>query len=145
MTPEQKDLVRESWALVLPIADDAAALFYGRLFEIDPATRPLFAAVRPEEQRRKLMLALDAAVRGLDQLDALVPVIEALGRRHVGYGVTEAQYDSVGAALLWTLENGLGAAWTPATAEAWAAAYALLSGVMRGAARELAAPAQAAA
>ncbi len=145
MTPEQKDLVRESWVQVLPIADAAAALFYGRLFEIDPATPALFAAVRPEEQRRKLMLALDAAVRGLDGLEALVPVIEALGRRHVGYGVTEAQYDSVGAALLWTLEKGLGAAWTPATAEAWAAAYALLSGIMRRAARELAAPTRAAA
>jgi hemoglobin-like flavoprotein len=136
MTPQQKGIVGETWTRVLPIADTAAALFYGRLFEIDPGTRPLFAAVRPEVQRRKLMLALDAAVRGLDNLGALVPMIEALGRRHVGYGVTEAHYDSVGAALLWTLEKGLGAAWTAEAASAWAEAYALLSGVMRRAARE---------
>ncbi len=137
MTPQQKDLVRGTWEQVLPIADTAAALFYGRLFEIDPSTRPLFAAVRPEDQRRKLMLALNAAVRGLDDLGALVPVIEGLGRRHVGYGVTEAHYESVGAALLWTLGTGLGAAWTADAASAWTEAYELLSGVMRRAARDV--------
>jgi hemoglobin-like flavoprotein len=134
MTPDSKITVKRSWALVLPIADAAAVLFYNRLFEIDPSTRPLFAHTNPAEQRRKLMLALNLAVEGLDDLDRLVPVIEGLGRRHVAYGVTDGHYHSVGVALLWTLEQGLGAVWTKEMATAWTEAYALLSGVMRQAA-----------
>jgi hemoglobin-like flavoprotein len=136
MTPEQKRLVRESWTQVQPIADTAARLFYDRLFETDPGARALFAGTDLAEQRRKLMLAITMAVGALDSLDALVPVIEGLGRRHAGYGVEDRHYESVGAALLWTLERGLGAAWTPALAAAWAETYALLSGVMRRAAAQ---------
>jgi len=136
MTPEQKDILRDTWQSVRPIADQAAQLFYDRLFEIDPDARPLFARAAMPEQRARLMEAIGLVIDKLDELDLLVPTIEALGRRHAGYGVTDAHYDSVGAALLWTLEQGLGPAWTPGAAEAWAAAYSLLADTMRRAAAE---------
>jgi hemoglobin-like flavoprotein len=133
MTPEQKQLVRETWKQAAPIGDAAADMFYGRLFETDPTTRKLFQATDMAAQRKKLLQTLSFAIRGLDDLDALVSKVEDLGRRHAGYGVTDAHYDSVGAALLWTLEQGLGRAWTPAVASAWTEVYALLSGIMRNA------------
>lgn len=136
MTPEQNEIVQETWSRVSPIADTAAKLFYDRLFEIDPTTRPLFKAENLPEQRRKLMQTLDQLVRGLDRLDDLVPVIEELGRRHVRYGVRDDHYDTVGAALLWTLEQGLGAHWTPEAQAAWTEIYTLTAGVMRNAASE---------
>jgi nitric oxide dioxygenase len=135
MTPSQAALVRESWAKVVPIADVAAKLFYHRLFEVDPVLRALFGNADPAEQRRKLMATLAVAVRGLDNLEALVPAVQDLGRRHVGYGVADAHYAIVGGALLWTLQQGLGEAWSPEVAAAWAETYELLSGVMRDAAR----------
>ena len=138
MNQDQKDVVRETWALVTPIADTAATLFYDRLFEIDPTTRPLFHDDRMAEQRRKLMQTLDQLVRGLDSLETLTPAIEDLGRRHVRYGVRDAHYDSVGAALLWTLEQGLGARWTSEARDAWRAVYGLTAGVMQQAARDAA-------
>lgn len=134
MSPDQKVLVQETWRQVVPIADTAASLFYGRLFVIDPSTRPLFAGVDLEKQRQKLIHVLNVVVGALDRIEELVPTIADLGRRHVGYGVSDAHYDSVGEALLWTLEQGLGNAWTAEVKAAWAAAYALLSGVMREAA-----------
>lgn len=135
MTPEQKAIVQESWVQVAPIADQAAELFYGRLFEIDPSARALFKDTDMATQRGRLMEMLGAAVRSLDHLETLLPAVEDLGRRHVGYGVADRHYDSVGAALLWTLEQGLGAAWTNETADTWGTAYAVLSGVMRSAAK----------
>jgi hemoglobin-like flavoprotein len=134
MTPEQKQLVRDTWKQVAPIADAAADMFYRRLFEIDPTTRGLFRATDMVAQRKKLLQTLAFAISGLDNLDALVSKVEDLGRRHAGYGVADAHYDSVGAALLWTLEQGLGHAWTPAVASAWTEVYGLLSGIMRNAA-----------
>jgi hemoglobin-like flavoprotein len=134
MSPDQKALVQETWHQIAPIADTAASLFYGRLFVIDPSTRPLFAGVDLEKQRQKLIHVLNVVVGALDRIEELVPTIADLGRRHVGYGVRDAHYDSVGEALLWTLEQGLGNAWTAEVKAAWAAAYALLSGVMREAA-----------
>ena len=133
MTPEQKRLVRDTWRQVAPVADGAAGMFYHRLFEIDPTTRKLFRATEMVAQRKKLVQTLAFAIGGLDNLDALVSKVEDLGRRHAGYGVTDAQYDSAGAALLWTLEQGLGHAWTPAVAAAWTEVYQLLSGIMRNA------------
>ena len=133
MTPEQKRLVRDTWKQLAPVADAAAAMFYHRLFEIDPSTRELFRATNMVVQRKKLLQTLAFAIGGLDNLDALVAKVEDLGRRHAGYGVTDAHYDSVGAALLWTLEQGLGQAWTPPVAAAWAEVYRLLSGTMRNA------------
>ena len=135
VTERQKALVQQSFAAVAPIADDAAVLFYGRLFELDPSLKKMFRGDMAE-QRKKLMQMLTAAVKGLDHLDKLVPVVKDLGRRHTGYGVTDAHYDTVGAALLWTLGQGLGDAFTPETEASWVAVYGLLAGVMKEAANE---------
>src|SRR5262245_48752938 len=123
MIPEQKRLVENSWKQVAPIADAAAKIFYLRLFEIDPSARKLFRATDMVAQRKKLLQTLSFAISGLGDLDALASKVEDLGRRHAGYGVTDAHYESVGAALLWTLEQGLGQAWTPAVAAAWTELY----------------------
>jgi hemoglobin-like flavoprotein len=138
MTPKQKSLVQNSFAQVAPIAETAAALFYARLFELDPALRPLFTT-DIEEQGRKLMQMLAIAVAGLDDLDTLVPAVRALGKRHVGYGVRDDHYDTVGTALLWTLETGLGGAFTFEVREAWTTVYTILADTMKsGAAQSLA-------
>jgi len=136
MSPEQKILVKNSWQKLAPMADTAASLFYERLFAIDATIRALFKTTNLTEQRRKLIQALALVVNGLDNLDALVPAIADLGRRHAQYGVKEGQYDTVGAALLWTLEQGLGSGWTPEVKAAWSGAYTLVADVMRGAACE---------
>jgi len=135
VTPTQKTLVQETFDSIAPIADDAAALFYRRLFELDPSLRAMFRGDM-SEQRRKLMNMLGAAVKGLDRLEQLVPVVQDLGRKHTGYGVEDRHYDTVGAALLWTLEKGLGSGFTPEVKEAWAAVYGLLASTMQTAARE---------
>jgi len=135
LTAAQKTLVQTSFATIVPIADDAAALFYQRLFELDPSLQAMFRGSMIE-QRKKLMQMLTAAVKGLDRLEQLVPVVQDLGRRHANYGVAEAHYDTVGAALLWTLEMGLGTAFTAETREAWTAVYGLLATTMKDAARE---------
>ena len=134
MTPEQIALVRATWTQIVPIADAAAQQFYNRLFEIDASTHVLFGTSDMPAQRKKLVQTLAAAVGSLDKLDSLRPTVEDLGRRHAGYGVTDRHYDSVGTALLWTLERGLGRDWTPATAGAWTAVYGLLANIMRNAA-----------
>ncbi|HSK94057.1 MAG TPA: globin family protein [Candidatus Angelobacter sp.] len=136
MTPTEIDLIRGSWRSVEPIADVAATLFYDRLFELDPAVRRLFRRTDMESQRRNLMQTLTVVVKGIDRLDDLVPAVQALGRRHAGYGVRAEHYDTVGAALLWTLEAGLGEALTTDTRDAWAAAYGTLASVMIAAAGE---------
>jgi hemoglobin-like flavoprotein len=133
MTPEQISLVQHSFQKVLPIADQAAALFYERLFAIDPSAKALFHNDM-REQGRKLMGMLHLAVEGLNSLEKIVPTLEAMGVRHASYGVTDGQYESVGAALLWTLEQGLGPAFTPEVKDAWAATYTLLADTMRRAA-----------
>jgi hemoglobin-like flavoprotein len=133
MTPHEIELVQSSFAKVEPIADTAAQLFYARLFEIAPAVKPLFHNDMAE-QRRKLMTALGVVVKGLTNLQAVVPVAQALAVRHVAYGVKAADYAPVGEALLWTLQQGLGEAYTPEVATAWTTAYQTLSGVMIAAA-----------
>jgi hemoglobin-like flavoprotein len=136
MTPHQKRLVQTSFAQVAPIAETAAALFYAKLFELDPSLRPMFTADL-KEQGRKLMQMLAVAMRGLDNLEALVPAVRALGQRHAGYGVRDEDYGTVAVALLATLELGLGEAFTPAVREAWATVYWLLADTMQaGAAGE---------
>jgi len=137
MTPEQKDLVQYTFKEVLPIADTAAKLFYGKLFELDPELEPLFKGDM-EEQGRKLMQMISAAVNGLDDLDSIVPAVEQLGKRHVGYGVKDEHYDTVAAALLWTLEQGLGTAFTPDAKEAWTVVYGILANTMKSAAAQAA-------
>ena len=128
-------LVRASFAKVLPIKDAAADLFYDRLFEIAPQLRPMFPSDL-DEQKKKLMAMLGTAVSGLSRLDTLMPAVRALGRRHAGYGVKPQHFTPVGAALLWTLEKGLGAAFTPEVKDAWATAYIVLSTTMIDAANE---------
>ena len=135
LTNHQKTLVQGTFSSIATIADDAAILFYQRLFELDPSLRPMFRGDMAE-QRKKLMQMITAAVKGLDRLDQLVPVVQSLGRRHVGYGVNDSHYDTVGEALLWTLEAGLGKAFTPEVKEAWAAVYGLLANTMKDAARD---------
>lgn len=135
MTPQQVARVQETWEMVVPIQDTAADLFYGKLFEIDSSLRPLF----PEdmaEQKKKLMTMITTAVRGLTKLDQIVPAVQALGRRHNDYKVTPAMYDAVGAALLDTLEKGLGDQWDEPTKEAWTLTYGTLAKVMIDAAEE---------
>ena len=126
-------LVQESFTKVEPIADTAAELFYDRLFELDGGLKPLFHSDL-EEQGRLLMQMVGAAVDHLTDLDTLVPIVQRLGARHKVYGVEPSHYDTVGQALLWTLEQGLGDHFTPEVASAWANAYGLLSGVMMEAA-----------
>jgi hemoglobin-like flavoprotein len=132
MTPSQINLVQQSWLKVLPISEQAAELFYGKLFELDPSVRGLFKSDL-KEQGRKLMNMIHVAVNGLSQLDALAPAVQDLGRRHVRYGVTDANYTTVGTALLWTLQHGLGAAFTAEVREAWGTAYGILADTMKAA------------
>jgi hemoglobin-like flavoprotein len=136
VTPNQINLIRASWAKVEPIADTAAGLFYGRLFDLDPTIRPLFAHADIDKQGKVLMQTLTVVVKSLDKLDTIVPAVQALGRRHAGYGVREADYGTVGAALLWTLEQGLGPAFDDDTRQAWTIAYQTLAGVMLEAAEQ---------
>jgi hemoglobin-like flavoprotein len=139
MTPEQVTMVQESFKKVVPIAGTAADLFYGRLFEIAPEVRPLF----PEdlrEQKKKLIGMLATAVTNLHQVDKIMTAVQDLGRRHVAYGVTDKQYEPVGAALLWTLEKGLGDEFTPPLKAAWTETYMTLAGVMQNAAAGASAP-----
>lgn len=130
MTPQQIDLVQQSFARVQPIAETAAELFYDRLFTLDPSLRAMFRGDM-KQQGRMLMSVLGIAVNGLRNLDTLAPVVRKLGARHVGYGVTTEHYQTVGSALLWTLEQGLGAFFTPPVRDAWATAYELLATVMQ--------------
>lgn len=138
MTPEQIVLVQESFKPVIEIKDQAADLFYARLFEEDPSLEALFPDDM-SEQKKKLMATIATVVGSLDKLEDIVPIVEELGVRHNGYGVKPQHYDTVGSALLWTLEQGLGEAFTPDVRDAWAAAYTVLAETMKAAAEEAAA------
>jgi hemoglobin-like flavoprotein len=129
MTPEQVKLVQQSFSKVAPISDQAANLFYDRLFEVAPQVKAMFP---PDltEQRRKLMATLAVVVNGLSDLPSVLPAASALAKRHVAYGAKPEHYPVVGAALLWTLEKGLGDGWTADVANAWTTAYGTLSGFM---------------
>jgi len=131
----QIELVQRTFAVVAPIADDVAALFYRRLFEIDPSLQSMFKGDMAA-QRRKLMVMLTAAVKGLPRLDRLVPVLQDLGRRHADYGVIDSHYETVGNALLWTLEKGLGPDFTPEVRDAWTTVYGVLATTMKAGAEE---------
>jgi hemoglobin-like flavoprotein len=133
MTPQQILLVQTTWQKVLPIGDTAAEMFYAKLFAMDPAVRALFKGDM-KEQGKKLMTMINTAVRALDSLDTIVPAVQALGRRHAGYGVKPQHYATVGAALLWTLEQGLGEVFTADAKQAWTETYGLLATTMQQAA-----------
>lgn len=130
MDAKQISQVQSTWRMVLPISEKAADLFYDRLFEVDPSTKVLFKGGM-KTQGRMLMDMITAAVNGLNDLDGLVPKVQGLGRRHRDYGVQERHYDSVALALLWTLEQGLGDAFTTEVKTAWTETYTLLAGVMK--------------
>jgi hemoglobin-like flavoprotein len=130
MNSEQINLVQSTFAEVRPIAAAAAELFYERLFVLNPSLRSMFKGDMVH-QGRMLMAMLNSAVNGLTNLNAMVPVVRQLGARHAGYGVRDEHYISVGSALLWTLEQGLGEKFTPEVREAWTAVYELLAGVMQ--------------
>ena len=137
MTPKQIQLVQESFAKVVPIADKAAEIFYAKLFELDPSLKALFKG-DITEQGKKLMTMISSAVGGLNHLDKIVPVVQDLGRRHVSYGVTSDHYETVASALLYTLEVGLGKAWTNDVKDAWIEVYMLLAKTMKEAAYQAA-------
>jgi len=138
MEQGDKELVQQTFSAVAPRADEAAAMFYNRLFEIAPTVRPLFKADL-KDQGKKLMKMLATAVAGLDNLNALVPAVQELGKRHIDYGVKAEHYPPVGEALLWTLGQALGDDWTPETAAAWTNVYGVLSDTMIEAAYPVAA------
>lgn len=135
MTPEQIKLVQTSWEKVKPISEQAAELFYGRLFTLDPSLKSLFKGDM-KEQGKKLMATLNLAVTSLTKLETILPAVEDLGRRHVQYGVPDESYATVGEALLWTLGQGLGDDFTSEVEAAWAETYTTLSSVMLNAASE---------
>lgn len=129
MRSEQIVVVRKTFAKIQPISDNAAEMFYQHLFEMYPSLRPLFKRDM-KKQGRMLMQMIDFAVKGLDDPETILPTIQALGKRHIGYGVKEEYYDTVGKALLWTLEQGLGSDFTQEAKEAWGEAYKLLASAM---------------
>lgn len=136
LTPETAYLIRRSWADVVPIAETAAGLFYQRLFTLDPSLSGHFADTDMNAQHTKLVAAISAVVDAADDLQSVIPTLQALGARHAGYGVTSAHYDTVGSALLWTLEQGLGPAFTAEVRAAWTVAYALIAAVMHQAGKD---------
>jgi hemoglobin-like flavoprotein len=135
MTPKQIALVQASWKQVQPIADQAAALFYSRLFTLEPSVKRLFKGDM-QEQGRKLMQMISVAVNSLARLESIVPAVRALGRRHAGYGVEPRHYVLVESALVWTLEQGLGKDFTEEVEDAWRTAYRVLATTMQQATRE---------
>ena len=135
MTPQQIELVKKTWVMVVPIADTAAELFYGRLFELEPSYRAMFKHDMAE-QGKKLMKTINIAVEALDDVEPLVPTLKQMGADHAGYGVVDRDYNVVGAALLWTLEQGLGEVFTDEVKNAWAAVYEVLANTMKSGAAE---------
>ncbi len=130
------ELVQGTFKKVVPIADKAAEIFYAKLFELDPKLKPLFKGDM-KEQGAKLMSMIGTAVNGLTNLEAIVPAVQNLGRNHVGYGVKDSHYDTVGTALIYTLETGLGDAFTPDVKDAWVEVYTVLATTMKDAASEV--------
>ncbi|MEM7115134.1 MAG: globin family protein [Chloroflexota bacterium] len=135
MNAYQKQLVQRSFHHIVPIADQFANLFYGRLFELDPALRALFNGDM-DQQGLKLTTTLQIALSSLDDFDKIVPALQKMGRSHAEYGVQAAHYDTVGSALLWALEQALGEAFTAETEQAWISVYSLLADTMKHAANE---------
>lgn len=127
--PDTIHQVQASWAQVLPMAQQAALIFYDQLFTLDPSLRPLFTGDM-QAQGTRLMQMIGAAVGQLKRLDTLVPVLQGLGQRHAGYGVVQAHYTLVGTALLATLSKGLGPDFTAQVEAAWIEVYGVMSTVM---------------
>src|SRR4051812_42092052 len=135
MTPREISLVKASFQKVAPIADQAAAIFYARLFELDPSLRTLFHGDMAD-QGRKLMQAIGLAVNELERAEALAPMVRELGMRQASYHVRDEHYDTVGEALLWTLSKVIGPDFTAEMQAAWARTYWLLAEIMKAGARD---------
>jgi hemoglobin-like flavoprotein len=135
VTPQQVELVKKTWVMVVPISDKAAELFYGRLFELEPEYKAMFKGDMMD-QGKKLMKTINIAVESLDDVEPLIPTLKQMGADHAGYGVKERDYNVVGASLLWTLEKGLGDAFTDEVKNAWGAVYEVLASVMKEGAAE---------
>lgn len=133
MTPEQIEIVKANFIQIAPLADEVAAEFYERLFQLDPALRPLFQEDLTE-QKKKLMMMLKFAVGTLDRMEVFEPALAELGRKHVAYGVKETHYETVGAALILTLREMLGVNLTERLEAAWIVAYQRIAGIMQRAA-----------
>lgn len=136
MNPTTIHDVQRTFDLITPIADNAASLFYSKLFELDPSLKAMFKSDM-SEQRKKLMQILGVAVSSLSNLNAIVPAVQDLGRRHVQYGVQPQHYNTVAQAILWMLEQTLGAAFTPAVKQSWTEVYTILADTMIAAANEV--------
>jgi len=133
LNSSQIALVKNSWLQAMEASSHAGPIFFKKLFELDPSLEPLFK-IPLDEQVDKLFSTINLAVRGLNDLASVTPIIARLGKRHVKYGVKDEHYDTVGTALLWTLEESLGGVFTPDTKEAWRATYTILANVMKDAA-----------
>ena len=133
MNPEQIEMIKTSWAKVMPISETAAEIFYAKLFELDPELKSLFKGDM-KDQGRKLMAMINTAVNGLDNLEGIVPAVQDLGKRHVDYGVKDKDYDTVGTALISTLAIGLEDYFTDDIKDAWITVYTVLSTTMKDAA-----------
>jgi len=131
LTPDHAALVRASWPAIAAKADTLTTSFYAHLFEIDDSAAMLFADVDMAAQRRKLVQSLGIVVQSVDDLDRLLPVLAALGKRHTTYGIEDRHFDSVGQALLMAFATTLGAGFTREIHDAWSEAYALIAAVMR--------------
>ena len=136
MTPEQKQLIRESFPAIREMAGPVSLLFYGRLFALEPALRPMFRQ-DIELQGRKLMDMLTAVVDNLDQFEGLAPTLRALGQKHAGYGVRPEHYQTVARALMWALGQALGTQFYPELRSAWLAIIEAVSLSMKKGAAEL--------
>lgn len=136
MKEEQIKVLRKSWSQVTPLGDAAAELFYDRLFKIDPGAQSLFGGTNFSQQYRNLLQAINYVVQNVDKVDVLMPVLSGLGQRHATYGVRDEHYDSVGEALIWTLEQGLGDQWSAEVRDVWCDAYNTVSTVMKHAAND---------
>ena len=133
LNESQIDLIQSTWKMILPVKEQTAELFYRKLFQIDPSTKPLFKGDM-KAQGDKLITSLNLVVSSLKNLDHVVPALQDMGKRHVDYGVQAEHYESVGNALLWTFEQGLGEDFTDEAKQAWATAYGLVASVMKNAA-----------
>jgi hemoglobin-like flavoprotein len=137
LTGHQQQLIRTSFEDLLRAQETAAALFYGRLSTLDPELGVLF---KDQMKEQSLMAVMGKVVDNSRCLSGLFPALRALGRRQDGYGVVDRDYDTVAAALIWTLKQGLGAGFTAETREAWTVCYRILSDEMKFAASESKAP-----
>lgn len=131
ISPQQANLAKKAFVRIAPVSDMLGALFYARLFELDPALRPLFK-VDLEEQAHSLMTMLGLCVEGLDEKEELIYALHNLGTRHAEYGVKARDYDTVRAAFLWILKEGIGTEWTPELENALAATFDFFTGIMQG-------------